>query len=348
MYGHNENVESICPVRLALFPEGKKGTYKMKRRNRKVRAWQVVTLCLLTLLLLALLALVAFLERGKTPEAPENAAVIPTQSVREIPEETQEATVPQEEPTELQKETTPADDPELIELETPFGPLYFPEMWADILKLEVAEEEQYRMEFGCSFDGETVHRVFDVSFGQGEGMEVGAVTTKDGQPVPVFIFFHEPDEVLTADQRDTFLAMQEDANRMIALLPAAETEAQMELAEDVLIRTPFCQLHYPGQWEEYLYVEHTGGRNYEVAFYAEFDGLEPIFLFAVQFGTAAEDPVLEMTDSEGNTVGVTIRMAEIDETDLTQDQLEIIYAMQDALNDLLQALAEETTGQAQD
>jgi len=333
---------------MAVFPEGKKGTFKMKRRNRKKSSWQAVTLCLLTLLLLALLALIVFLERGKTMEMPEDTVVTPTQSEQEVLEETQEVTVPQEEPTEPHKETTPADDPELIELETPFGPLYFPEMWADILKLNVVEEEQYRMEFGCCFDGEEVHRVFDVSFGQGEGIEVGKVTTKDGQPVPVFIFFHEPDEALTADRRDTFLAMQEDSNRLIALLPAAETETETEQAEDVLIRTPFCQLHFPGQWEEYLYVEHTGGRNYEVAFYTECDGLEPIFLFAVRFGTAAEDPVLEITDSEGSIMGVTIRMAEIDETDLSQDQLEIIYAMQDALNDLLQALAEESAGQAQD
>lgn len=266
-----------------------------------------------------------------------------TESVESTGEtETTESTK-ETEPVVTTEATEPADNAELIELETPYCPLYFPGLWEDHLHINPVEEDGYRMEFGCRFEDGTVYPLFDISFGTPNGTALGTVTGADGKPVQVYIQFYEADGRLEGDLLKTFHAMQEDANQLISLLPLTENQTTGQPGEDILIQTPFCNLSYPGQWEKYLHVEHGGGKDYAVDFYTRFDADVKIHLFRVKFSSNTETAMMVVKDGNGEPVGVSVEMSEIPGEGLTQDQLDVVYAMQDAMNELLDTLAKESS-----
>lgn len=246
--------------------------------------------------------------------------------------------------TQPPQETEPTVPPDLIELETPYCALYFPVMWEDHLHIEPVQAENDRIAFGCRLEGDEVYRLFDVAFGATDGTVLGTVAGPDGTETVVSILFHEPPQTLNADERETFLAMQEDANVLISLLPLTGGQAQTQAGGDMRIETPFRPLSYPGQWEEYLLVEQEGGAAYALHFLAQLEGLEQIRLFTLKFGVAGEEAALTITDEAGRAVGVGVELHEIPAAGLTAQQLDTLYAMQDAMNDLLEELAAYAVG----
>lgn len=314
----------------------------MKYARKKKNSLLIPILCLLTAVLIGLVGLVVWLESRKTP-APETETTLPTQ-VTETAEPTTEPTevteateAPAEAPTEAPA-TEPTAPKDMIELDTPYGSLYFPGMWEDLLHINPVEGETYRMEFGCRFEDGDVHPLFDITFGTTDGVLLGTVAGAGNRQIPVSIRFWEPDEALEGENLNTFLAMQEDANRLMELLPLEEAQ-KPQTGADIQIQTPFCQLTYPGKWEQYLLVEHSGGKEYVVTFFARFDEETKISLFSLRFSTDTEGAMLVLTDPQGNSIGLGVEMEEISGDGLTQEQLDVAYAMQDALNDVLDTLA---------
>lgn len=314
----------------------------MKYARKKKNSPLIPILCLLTAVLIGLIGLVVWLETRKTP-ALEAETTIPTQ-VTETAEPTTEPTevteateAPAETPTEAPV-TEPTAPKDMIELDTPYGSLYFPGMWEDLLHIDAVEGETYRMEFGCRFEDGAVYPLFDITFGTTDGILLGTVADAGNKQIPVAIRFWEPDEALKGENLNTFQAMQEDANRLIELLPLEEAQKNQTVT-DIQIQTPFCQLTYPGRWEQYLLVEHSGGKEYVVTFFARFDEDTKIPLFSLNFSTDTEGAMLVLTDPQGSPMGLSVEMEEISEEGLTQEQLDVAYAMQDALNDVLDTLA---------
>ena len=107
--------------------------------------------------------------------------------------------------------------------------------------------------------------------------------------------------------------------------------------EDMVIETPFCELVYPGAWREHLTVEQVSGTEHDVNFYAEFEGKGKIFLFSITFSPEQDGAMTVIQDADGNDVGVYLHMTEVT-ADLSDEQMNEVYAMQEIANDLLEQL----------
>lgn len=301
----------------------------MKHDVNKNRPLLIAAVCLLSVVLVALFAGALMLERGVLPQPGGKPAQTSPVQTGDKPSFTPEAT------------SLVIEEGGMIELETPYCILYFPDMWEDLLHINPVEEDRYRMEFSCRFEDGQIHRLFDISFGLGEGNMLGTVAGPDGEKTSVNVLFYEPDASLQDDLLNTFLAMQEGANELIARLPLVGEEEENQYQGVLVIETPFARLEYPARWEDYLHLEHEGGGDYTVVFYAQLPGIEQVRLFSVSFGTETENALLVLTGDGGAQVGVNVKMAESYPEGLNQEQRNIVYSMQDAVNELLDALAEE-------
>lgn len=107
--------------------------------------------------------------------------------------------------------------------------------------------------------------------------------------------------------------------------------------EDVVIKTPFRDLIYPGARSEHLVVEQVSGTEHDVNFYAAFQGEERIFLFSVTFSPETDGALAVMQDANGKDVGVYVHVPDVT-AQLRDDQMDEIYSMQEEVNDLLEQL----------
>lgn len=135
-----------------------------------------------------------------------------------------------------------------------------------------------------------------------------------------------------------------------------ETEPEEETAEPteniipetppIKIETPYLTFYYPGEWEELLYVEQVEGDVHTVKFFCAFTPDSPIELFTIFFGT--EDGFGYVKTHDSKAVSIAVKSAEIQpDENWSDDQIQAVYAMQEALNDVLSRLtfteAESTT-----
>lgn len=224
--------------------------------------------------------------------------------------------------------TLPAETEGYLEIETPYCVLYFPERWEDSLAVNAYAEDGARVEFsGRTGDGEP-RRLFDVAFGIGEGNLLGAVETAEGM-VPVYIRFYEPDpEGLSQTAYDSLLSMQEAANELIARLPL--TDPEPEQPAFLTITTEWGDLRYSAKWADSLAVEQSGDT---VSFFAVPEGEERVTLFHVVFNQESDGALGSL-----NGAWVHILMEELPQ--LEGETANLVYGMQDGVNDLIDGLYE--------
>lgn len=121
----------------------------------------------------------------------------------------------------------------------------------------------------------------------------------------------------------------------------AATEPTVETVPDtpdLEIVTPYCTLYYPGEWEELLHVEQVEGDVYTVKFFCKLEGEGNIELFHILFGGEEGFGTIKATD--GKLVNVAAKSMEITPKDSwTTSQMNIVFTMQEALNEVLSGLA---------
>lgn len=106
----------------------------------------------------------------------------------------------------------------------------------------------------------------------------------------------------------------------------------------LVIQTPYGELVYSARWSESLVVEQVAGTEHDVNFYAAFAGMKKIPLFTITFSPDTDGAMKVIKDSGGNDVGVYLHIAEVT-ADLGDEQMNAVYSMQEAVNDLLDQLA---------
>ena len=118
--------------------------------------------------------------------------------------------------------------------------------------------------------------------------------------------------------------------------PAGETTEP--LPEDLRIETPYITLVYPGQWAEKLQVDKRTGDPYWVIFSARLESGAVQELFSLGFGGGLETSV-GVIKASGQEVPVHISVTDIlpDES-WTPEEINMVYAMQEAMNDVLVGL----------
>lgn len=117
-----------------------------------------------------------------------------------------------------------------------------------------------------------------------------------------------------------------------------EEETLPPPAKDLIIQTPYADLHFPGDWAGFLKTE-TSQTPYTVTFFAQLEGRkEPQKLFALTFGARTMEPVGAVKTSSGYVaVAVTDAPFAPDDT-WTDSDINVVYTMKEALNHILENL----------
>ena len=227
-----------------------------------------------------------------------------------------------------EKQEQPVED-KYMEIDTPYTTLFYPEQWKDYLQVETEEGDIYVVSFLADLENDSKQLLFKLSFGEKLENEFGSIQTKDGKNVDVAIEFAPSDE----NSSDVFLSMQEAANELLNKLSVSR-EAEVVIAEDLVIETPYGNLYYPGEWKDSLVVEQE---NESVHFYANINE-KKVKLFTLEFGVE-DSAIAYVLNDNNNKVSVGIRMEELMLDDNWSDEdKNTVYTMQESVNDLLEKL----------
>lgn len=109
-----------------------------------------------------------------------------------------------------------------LEIETPFGTVYYPARWADTVGYECddSQEDVYKVHFYSRMDGVEDQKLFSIYFGGDEGEQLGAVMSNEGIPVSVNLLMGQLQlEGLNEDDIARLFKMQEACNDLVERLP---------------------------------------------------------------------------------------------------------------------------------
>lgn len=321
----------------------------MKYLKKKKRNGLKLTVAILAVLLVALLMLLLWLktdsgnhEDGMT-EIPETAP--PTV------ETTHEKVLDRNGAENEMPNTTEDEIHNPDRIVTPYLTLYYNTSLSDCLTVVHNDGTPYRLEFYVVLEDKTEQRIFDILIGEGADGNLGVLKTNLGEvPASMVIYEFTPDENWTQDEINTVLAMQEVSNELIdQLMPlriqneyqGPELSAEQpgsNLSYDMEISTPFVSLLYPDKWESSLLVEQVEGETYQTLFYGALENYEPILLFTLIFGGDEGEQLGVLQDGQGQYIPVYLLMEEIDDTNYTENEMTILYEMQEAVNQLIDKL----------
>lgn len=123
------------------------------------------------------------------------------------------------------------------------------------------------------------------------------------------------------------------------------TQPSTNTSGDLVIQTPYGDLVFPGQWAQYLKTEQNDGADYGINFHAKLESGKEQLLFTLEFGEAKAPAVGQVRLENGQAFGVYVFAAGFtpDET-WDADEVNIVRAMQEALNDVLNCLKMEPLG----
>lgn len=108
--------------------------------------------------------------------------------------------------------------------------------------------------------------------------------------------------------------------------------------EDLRIETPYAVLVYPGEWSGLIQVDKIPGDPYRVVFTAKLDSGIQQELFTIRFG-GGQDGAMGVLKVSGKEVPVHVSAVEIKPgNDWTDNEISVVYSMQEGLNDVLAGL----------
>lgn len=130
-----------------------------------------------------------------------------------------------------------------------------------------------------------------------------------------------------------------DANENSSPQINVTEEDASEEYDDIVIETSYGNLYFPGKWEECLQVEQRNLESVvEVAFSAKVDK-HTISLFSIVIGDNGDSAAGVLTDNTGNQRNVTVKIEDLSENEsISQDDLELLYSIQEDLNYLIDNL----------
>lgn len=141
-------------------------------------------------------------------------------------------------------------------------------------------------------------------------------------------------------------------------LPAAEepveSAAEAEV-EPVAIETPYITLYYPGEWASVLLVEQSDGEVYTVKFSVDLESGTIVPLFEIRLGGPAEEGFAFFLSKDGEIMAVNAESYPFTpEEGMRDDEIIIVYSMQEAINYVLDGMelfytvdaAESQTGES--
>ena len=243
---------------------------------------------------------------------------------------------------------------ELVEgqIETPYCTLNYPEGLADLLLVVNTSEQPYTLEFYITMEDKQELRLFDVSFGENFGGNMGQINTLQGEvSLNVNIYELTTDETWSDAEVNTAYAMQDVVNDIInQLLPenGEKTEVSnvikqpevVSTVNNIEIETPHGSVFYPARWANNLHYVHddSQGDIYKLHFYTKIDGIAEQHLFSIYFGGDEGEQLGAVIGKDRTPVPVYLIMGELQLEGLDDDVVELICTLQEACNQLIERL----------
>ena len=266
--------------------------------------------------ILAVLFLAAALLGGCTHSEHPTEPVETQMPIVTVPPETICETVPQ---------TVPAYS---IPVDTPCGVIYLPDNW----DMPIMTESILGDPMVISFWAEDV-KLYELTFSENAVDAVGMVKNEDGN-IYVSMRISELE-----NEDNMLLSMQETINELMMQLNLEDVPhipEETQPLEDILVDTPYGELHFPGKWEDYLMTQQEDDL---VDFYALFPDHDPALLFTVVFETANGHASGVITAENGSQTDLAIVIHDLELIgDWSDGEIDIVYAMQEDMNYLLDML----------
>lgn len=311
--------------------------------NNSAKKWLWALVAVLVAVLIALAILLA----GALRPGDRDAVLSAGFHAPEQEPQPQEETAPQGEKMPETESIITGTAEDNMAIETPVCTLYYPREWESLLRVEMTDGEPYSAAFWAELPSEVSAPLFTVSFGEESESVLGYLTAEDGQRLAVSLEKHElvPDETWMEEDIFILQAMQAASRVVESNLPALEpagAEEPFALPENdgtlMTVETPWAALFYPACWEKYLTAE-TDETACTVTFLANVGERESVELFVLCFGGEEGMPAGTVSTPEGD-VELLVRMGSLSFDDSwSENEKNIVYAMQEGINDLLAALA---------
>ena len=224
-------------------------------------------------------------------------------------------------------------------IETPIVDLVYGFEEVDCLKAIYSENRPHALTFVADMGDSKNIEFLKFYFDEDElGTKIANIKGKNGQQVKLSIEKIKIDDTkgLDSSERDELSSLREDlVETMISNFEVYEYFSDnVYLEEYILIDTPYFQIPFSKEWEEYLVVDEVKGNPYKVTFSCKFKNGDTVELFTYSFGENSEDIVGELSDVP---VGLTIENEEADET-WSQEEIDIFYTMSEEMYYILDGL----------
>lgn len=110
--------------------------------------------------------------------------------------------------------------------------------------------------------------------------------------------------------------------------------------QDLVIDTPYCELHFPSEWNGYIYTSvEQNDQAYKVIFTGILDE-QKVDLFSVVFGDSTEMPIGTLIQSDGSEVVVRLNVDLFNPAGLSEQQISLAYEIMEDNTYLIEALSE--------
>lgn len=325
----------------------------MKRKQNRAIKTIIIVLCIILVLVVALL--IALLAGSGSGEPEGTVATAPKE---EVPSETAPAEPVPTEPVEtepLPTETAPQQKMDMM-VSTPYCNLYYPAELKDGVRATVEETG-----VGCivKFYGTAAgleEHIFSLFFAEAseKSFPVG-VFTDENASVDINL------ELCDLSDSEELYVMQEGINYLLDKLkenpsfsselnqnsPETEEEENVQEQEpaDLVVKTPYCDLYYPGQWKDAISVtEQKLDFGHIVTFHCLIND-KKAELFTVYFAEAGDDsfPIGVMT-VDGIAMDVSMELPAITESEEWSDaERDLFSKLQEKANYMMDQLKQLDT-----
>lgn len=150
----------------------------------------------------------------------------------------------------------------------------------------------------------------------------------------------------TEDTQPTGTTEQTDTTNPTSGKETEPTDAPGTEKEDqTTLKTPYCTLQYPKEWGDFLRVEVKEGNPYTLTYFADLNSGKTQELFTISFGGSQEGALGTVT-AGGKAVPLHVSSVDFQpDGSWSDEEINIVYTMQEAMNDLLDAMPIETASQ---
>lgn len=227
----------------------------------------------------------------------------------------------------------------LLEIDTPYGSLYYPDKWKKEMCYKIKENDNVVISFYGKIEGEKEIQLFDIIFNGKDGNFLGYL-----EETSVHICFYELDiENIDEKNKNKIIEMSESATVLINELEKMKNFSyykKSNLEGEIKIKTKYGTIYYPKKWEENLKYVVNEQRGYSVIFYAVIEGKENIRLFELSFGDCEEEAIGKLN----NDIKLYVHTYNLkNEKKWSEEELNIYHGMQEDVNYIINRLEQEGT-----